>query len=118
MKPRSGSIELATRKRLSRKSPGPELRKPLRSIPPPSNVVGPETVSYIFLTIKTKFLCFQYEFQSSVTWTSQVFRWLYSDLVIVNELLQSWVTTLNENTKKAVESVRLYFFFSNSFELN
>ncbi len=42
---RSGSIDLSARKRLSRKSPGPELRKPLRSIPPPSNVVGPETVS-------------------------------------------------------------------------
>lgn len=48
IKPRSGSIELTTRKRLSRKSPGPELRKPLRSIPPPSNVVGPETVRYSF----------------------------------------------------------------------
>lgn len=35
----------AARKRLSRKSPGPELRKTLRSIPPPTNVVGPETVS-------------------------------------------------------------------------
>lgn len=35
----------ASRKRLSRKSPGPELRKTLRSIPPPTNVVGPETVS-------------------------------------------------------------------------
>lgn len=32
------------RKRLSRKSPGPELRKTLRSIPPPTNVTGPETV--------------------------------------------------------------------------
>lgn len=35
----------AVRKRLSRKSPGPELKKTLRSIPPPTNVVGPETVS-------------------------------------------------------------------------
>lgn len=34
----------SARKRLSRKSPGPELRKTLRSIPPPTNVVGPETV--------------------------------------------------------------------------
>lgn len=42
---RSGSIDLTARKRLSRKSPGPELRKSLRLIPPPSNVVGPETVS-------------------------------------------------------------------------
>lgn len=42
---RSGSSSnSAVRKRLSRKSPGPELRKTLRSIPPPTNVVGPETV--------------------------------------------------------------------------
>ncbi|GAB0086889.1 uncharacterized protein DMENIID0001_011000 [Sergentomyia squamirostris] len=71
------------RKRLSRKSPGPELRRSSRVIQPPSNVVGPETIS--------------------VTWTSQVFRWLYSDLVIVNELLQTWVQTINENMKKSVE---------------
>lgn len=72
------------RKRLSRKSPGPELRKP-RSIQTPSNVVGPETVS--------------------VTWASQVFRWLYSDLVIVNELLGTWVQTLNDYNKKSLEEV-------------
>lgn len=47
--PRGGAAALDfpannTRKRLSRKSPGPELRKPNRSHPPPSNVVGPETV--------------------------------------------------------------------------
>lgn len=72
------------RKRLSRKSPGPELRKP-RSIQPPSNVVGPETVS--------------------VTWASQVFQWLYSDLVIVNELLGTWVQTLNDYNKKSLEEV-------------
>lgn len=75
----------AVRKRLSRKSPGPELRKSLRSIPPPTNVTGPET--------------------TSVTWTSQVFRWLYSDLVIVNELIQSWINALNEHTKKPMEDV-------------
>lgn len=73
------------RKRLSRKSPGPELRKP-RAIQPPSNVVGPETVS--------------------VTWASQVFRWLYSDLVIVNELLGTWVQALNDYNKKSLEEVR------------
>ncbi|XP_055704947.1 uncharacterized protein LOC129802840 isoform X18 [Phlebotomus papatasi] len=71
------------RKRLSRKSPGPELRRSSRVVQPPSNVVGPETIS--------------------VTWTSQVFRWLYSDLVIVNELLHTWVQTLNESMKKSVE---------------
>uniref|UniRef100_A0A1L8DKW2 Protein kinase c conserved region 1 n=1 Tax=Nyssomyia neivai TaxID=330878 RepID=A0A1L8DKW2_9DIPT len=71
------------RKRLSRKSPGPELRRPSRVIQPPSNVVGPETIS--------------------VTWTSQVFRWLYSDLVIVNELLHTWVQTINESMTKSLE---------------
>lgn len=55
MKPRSGSIELTTRKRLSRKSPGPELRKPLRSIPPPSNVVGPETVKLFVINRRHRF---------------------------------------------------------------
>lgn len=44
-------------------------------------------------------------FQSSVAWTSQIFRWLYSDLVIVNDLLQSWVQTLNEFMKKNAEEV-------------
>lgn len=44
-------------------------------------------------------------FQTSVTWTSQVFRWLYSDLVIINELLNVWVQTLNEYTKKCAEDV-------------
>lgn len=78
------------RKRLSRKSPGPELRKP-RSIQPPSNVVGPETVS--------------------VTWASQVFRWLYSDLVIVNELLGAWVQALNDYNKKSLEEVREESFY-------
>lgn len=38
------SSSAQVRKRLSRKSPGPELRKTLRSIPPPTNVTGPETV--------------------------------------------------------------------------
>ncbi|XP_055317778.1 uncharacterized protein LOC129576560 isoform X10 [Sitodiplosis mosellana] len=80
-----GKIGVASqaRKRLSRKSPGPELRKTLRSIPPPTNVTGPET--------------------SSVAWTSQIFRWLYSDLVIVNDLLQTWVQALNDHMKKNAE---------------
>lgn len=43
--------------------------------------------------------------QISVTWTSQVFRWLYSDLVIVNELLHSWVQTLNETMRKSAPDV-------------
>ncbi|XP_017033371.1 uncharacterized protein [Drosophila kikkawai] len=71
------------RRRVVRQSStGPENRKK-RYVPPPSNVVGPET--------------------SSVTWTSQVFRWLYSDLVIVNELLMSWVIAINDTLRKSVE---------------
>lgn len=48
--------------------------------------------------------------QVSVTWTSQVFRWLYTDLVIVNELLHSWVQSMNEYSKKSVEEVSKYLF--------
>ncbi|XP_049306999.1 uncharacterized protein LOC105228111 isoform X6 [Bactrocera dorsalis] len=72
----------ARRRMVRQGSTGPESRKK-RYVPPPSNVVGPET--------------------TSVTWTSQVFRWLYSDLVIVNELLTSWVIALNETLKKSME---------------
>lgn len=48
-----GSIDLSARKRLSRKSPGPELRKPLRSIPPPSNVV---VCNYLYLFFTKHFI--------------------------------------------------------------
>ncbi|XP_055853875.1 uncharacterized protein LOC129917777 isoform X9 [Episyrphus balteatus] len=78
-----GGPNAPLRKRVVRQSStGPETRKK-RIVPPPANVVGPET--------------------TSVTWTSQVFRWLYSDLVIVNELLISWVIALNDSLKKSVE---------------
>lgn len=43
-----------TRKRLSRKSPGPELRKPSRAILPPTNVVGPETVINFIMKMAKK----------------------------------------------------------------
>ncbi|XP_061398097.1 uncharacterized protein LOC133333817 isoform X6 [Musca vetustissima] len=84
----------ARRRVVRQSSTGPENRKK-RYVPPPSNVVGPET--------------------TSVTWTSQVFRWLYSDLVIVNELLMAWVISLNDTLRKntdeqqpiAVEIVRV-----------
>ncbi|XP_005185789.2 uncharacterized protein LOC101900611 isoform X15 [Musca domestica] len=69
----------ARRRVVRQSSTGPENRKK-RYVPPPSNVVGPET--------------------TSVTWTSQVFRWLYSDLVIVNELLMAWVIALNDTLRK------------------
>nr|XP_032293068.1 uncharacterized protein LOC6635370 isoform X15 [Drosophila virilis] len=78
----SGAAAGARRRVVRQSSTGPENRKK-RYVPPPSNVVGPET--------------------SSVTWTSQVFRWLYSDLVIVNELLMSWVIAINDTLRKSVE---------------
>uniref|UniRef100_A0A1I8N1U7 Protein kinase C-like 3 n=1 Tax=Musca domestica TaxID=7370 RepID=A0A1I8N1U7_MUSDO len=104
----------ARRRVVRQSSTGPENRKK-RYVPPPSNVVGPET--------------------TSVTWTSQVFRWLYSDLVIVNELLMAWVIALNDTLRKntdeqqgiAVEIVRvlpdspppaLSNIFCNADELN
>ncbi|KAM8714091.1 hypothetical protein ACLKA7_014273 [Drosophila subpalustris] len=77
-----GAAGGARRRMVRQSSTGPENRKK-RYVPPPSNVVGPET--------------------SSVTWTSQVFRWLYSDLVIVNELLMSWVIAINDTLRKSVE---------------
>lgn len=48
--PRSGSGGFVPstptlRKRLSRKSPGPELKTKRQTVAPPSNVVGPDTVS-------------------------------------------------------------------------
>ena len=45
-----------------------------------------------------------------MTWTSQVFRWLYSDLVIVNELLNTWVQALNDNLKNSEETVSQIVF--------
>ncbi|XP_032597135.1 uncharacterized protein LOC6568942 isoform X6 [Drosophila grimshawi] len=78
-----GAAAGGPRRRVVRQSStGPENRKK-RYVPPPSNVVGPET--------------------SSVTWTSQVFRWLYSDLVIVNELLMSWVIAINDTLRISAE---------------
>lgn len=41
----------------------------------------------------------------SVRWVNEVFLWLYSDLVILNELLNVWIQTLNEFTKKSVAEV-------------
>ncbi|XP_054736437.1 uncharacterized protein LOC129243435 isoform X11 [Anastrepha obliqua] len=77
-----GGVVGPRRRMVRQGSTGPESRKK-RYVPPPSNVVGPETIS--------------------VTWTSQAFRWLYSDLVIVNELLTSWVIALNDTLKKSME---------------
>ncbi|CAH1389002.1 unnamed protein product [Nezara viridula] len=38
----------------------------------------------------------------SVKWVNELFLWLYTDLVVVNELLNAWILSLNEFTKKSV----------------
>ncbi|XP_031356297.1 uncharacterized protein LOC116180453 isoform X2 [Photinus pyralis] len=68
------------RKRLTRQSPGPDLRK-AKFIPAPQ-CTGPDNVS--------------------VLWVNDVFQWLYNDLVIVNELLNVWIQFLNDYSKKSV----------------
>lgn len=71
------SLNAGVRKRLTRRSPGPEIQpRRSRSIPPPASVSGPD--------------------DTTSTWTSHVFKWLYSDLVIVNDLLYGFITSLNQ----------------------
>lgn len=72
------------RKRLTRQSPAPDLKK-VRYVPAPQ-CTGPDNVS--------------------VLWVNDVFQWLYNDLVILNELLSVWIQYLNEYTKKSVTEVR------------
>lgn len=85
------------RKRLTRRSPGPEVpsqQRRARSIPPPASVTGTD--------------------DTTSTWASQVFKWLYSDLVIVNDLLYGFIVMINQtmarNTseeKTLIEIVRV-----------
>lgn len=71
------SLNSGARKRLTRRSPGPEIQpRRSRSIPPPASVSGPD--------------------DTTSTWTSHVFKWLYSDLVIVNDLLYGFITSINQ----------------------
>lgn len=71
------SLNAGARKRLTRRSPGPEIQqRRSRSIPPPASVSGPD--------------------DTTATWTSHVFKWLYSDLVIVNDLLYGFITSINQ----------------------
>lgn len=72
------------RKRLTRQSPAPEVRK-AKFIAAPS-CTGPDNVC--------------------VLWVNDVLQWLYNDFVIVNELLAVWIQSLNEYTKKSVAEVR------------
>lgn len=45
--------------------------------------------------------------QPSVQWVNELLTWLYNDLVIVNELVQQWIVSMNEFSKKSVEEVRI-----------
>lgn len=76
------------RKRLTRQSPGPDLRKP-KFIPAPQ-CTGSDNIS--------------------VLWVNDIFQWLYNDLVIVNELLNVWIQFLNDYSKKSVTEVRIFLF--------
>lgn len=76
------------RKRLTRQSPGPDLRK-AKYVPAPQ-CTGADNVS--------------------VLWVNDVFQWLYNDLVIVNELLNVWIQFLNDYSKKSVTEVRIKFY--------
>lgn len=75
------------RKRLTRQSPTPEVRKQ-KYLPAPQ-CTGPDNIC--------------------VLWVNDVLQWLYNDLVIVNELLAVWIQTMNEYSKKSVEEVSTTF---------
>ncbi|XP_046974330.1 uncharacterized protein LOC124540698 isoform X4 [Vanessa cardui] len=40
---------------------------------------------------------------ASVQWVNELLTWLYNDLVIVNELVQQWIVSMNDFSKKSVE---------------
>ncbi|XP_022124086.2 uncharacterized protein LOC110999376 isoform X2 [Pieris rapae] len=74
----------AVKKRMGRMSPGPEqlsIRKHQSIIVP--TCTGPDA--------------------PSVQWVNELLTWLYNDLVIVNELVQQWIVSMNEFSKKSVE---------------
>uniref|UniRef100_A0A2M3ZL08 Putative cell wall protein rbr3 n=1 Tax=Anopheles braziliensis TaxID=58242 RepID=A0A2M3ZL08_9DIPT len=90
----AGGGATIARKRISRKSPGPELTQKKRPAIPPSNINGTDP--------------------QIVQWATHLFRWLYSDLVVVNKLLQDWVSSVNtallthvEQHEMIVEIVRV-----------
>lgn len=80
-----------SRKRLgsrSGKPVGPAKPKSTNLIHPPPIATGAES--------------------ESVKWVNELFYWLYSDLVIVNELLNVWIQSLNELTRRSVDEVSFY----------
>ncbi|XP_067003359.2 phospholipid transfer protein C2CD2L isoform X3 [Anabrus simplex] len=71
------------RKRLStKKGSGPSPSPSRSTLVPPPLATGPDS--------------------ESVQWVNEVFYWLYTDLVIVNEILGVWIQALNEYCKKSV----------------
>lgn len=81
------------KKRLGRMSPGPEQLsvKKHQSIIVPT-CTGPDA--------------------ASAQWVNELLTWLYNDLVIVNELVQQWIVSMNEFSKKSVEEVSFSFYLS------
>lgn len=77
------------RKRITRQSPAPEVRKQ-KYVPAPT-CTGPDNVC--------------------VLWVNDVLQWLYSDFVIVNELLAVWIHELNEFARKSSEEVSYLFIY-------
>ncbi|XP_069698126.1 phospholipid transfer protein C2CD2L isoform X4 [Periplaneta americana] len=71
------------RKRIAKKGPvsAPSPTKSTSYVQPPF-ATGPES--------------------ESVQWVNEVFFWLYSDLVVVNEILNVWIQSLNDFTKQSV----------------
>lgn len=79
------------RKRLGSKTGRPTglvKSKSSSVIHPPPTATGPES--------------------ESVKWVNDFFSWLYSDIVVVNELLNTWIQSLNDFTKKSVAEVSFF----------
>ena len=67
------------RKRLTRQSPAPDLKK-TKYIPAPQ-CTGPDNIS--------------------VLWVNDVFQWLFNDRAVIEELIQVWINSLNAFCKKS-----------------
>jgi len=46
----------------------------------------------------------------SVRWVNRVFQWLYCDLTAVQDVINTWILSLNDFTKKSVTEVSFSFF--------
>lgn len=52
---------------------------------------------------------------NAVRWVNELVVWLHSDLVILNELLATWVLSLNEFVASSVDEVFVFFFLFSLF---